>query len=413
MPSGEQVADYLIDEKQVQLGDCPPWPEKPLEDDEELEEINWSNLFPTKRLSPGDGNLSTHEGSLVDLPPDWRELGRDPWNPDLDRTFTKLIEETLGTGKPGDDASFGGWDICAWYQPVHFHGHDWGIFIREQCLFNISLQIAAFLDPSAVRGVPVNLLAKALLRAATCTLFLHEHFHHKVECLGIRLYVVEKKSRYVDYFRQIYRNKQDPDKILEEALANADSYNRISDPPYSLWLPPCFRDAVRTWMLWNFKLSPPGYDQAGRFINTAFNRGENRLHGYMHECTFTLSQPPSEWDFAPRLTQSFFNFDHHIWSVVRGKSGILPKAKTAPIRTCSSSEMVRLLEQVGYRVVTGGKGSHIKLEKPGAPMVVVPGNRRELSPGVAKNIVPVLGGRSLGHLQLYLQGTIPVGHRLS
>jgi predicted RNA binding protein YcfA (HicA-like mRNA interferase family) len=44
-----------------------------------------------------------------------------------------------------------------------------------------------------------------------------------------------------------------------------------------------------------------------------------------------------------------------------------------------------LMKHHGYRPVAGGKGSHVKLAKPGAPTIVLPGNQPVLSPGVVKH----------------------------
>lgn len=45
----------------------------------------------------------------------------------------------------------------------------------------------------------------------------------------------------------------------------------------------------------------------------------------------------------------------------------------------------------GYTLVRGGKGTHIKYKKPGAPTIIIPENRNNLSPGVARNILDALG----------------------
>ena len=49
---------------------------------------------------------------------------------------------------------------CAWYCPIHFFGHAWGIYIRESCILSCAIEIARFVDwrvvPGASRGV--NLL---------------------------------------------------------------------------------------------------------------------------------------------------------------------------------------------------------------------------------------------------------------
>lgn len=46
----------------------------------------------------------------------------------------------------------------------------------------------------------------------------------------------------------------------------------------------------------------------------------------------------------------------------------------------SGKDLVKLFQKAGYRLVPGGKGSHIKLKKPGHPTVIIP-NHKELKQG--------------------------------
>lgn len=47
----------------------------------------------------------------------------------------------------------------------------------------------------------------------------------------------------------------------------------------------------------------------------------------------------------------------------------------------SGKQMCALFIRTGYRLVPGGKGSHMKLKKNGQPTVIIP-NHKELSIGV-------------------------------
>ena len=35
---------------------------------------------------------------------------------------------------------------CAWYCPIHFFGHGWGIYIRESCILSHTKDIASFVN---------------------------------------------------------------------------------------------------------------------------------------------------------------------------------------------------------------------------------------------------------------------------
>lgn len=55
----------------------------------------------------------------------------------------------------------------------------------------------------------------------------------------------------------------------------------------------------------------------------------------------------------------------------------------------SGKEMVKLFCQNGYMVVAGGKGSHIKLKKPGCPTIIIP-NHSELKKGLERALLKTL-----------------------
>jgi predicted RNA binding protein YcfA (HicA-like mRNA interferase family) len=56
----------------------------------------------------------------------------------------------------------------------------------------------------------------------------------------------------------------------------------------------------------------------------------------------------------------------------------------------SGKELVKLFLKAGYTIVSGeGKGSHIKLKKPGAPTVIIP-NHRELKKGTEHALRKIL-----------------------
>jgi hypothetical protein len=77
---------------------------------------------------------------------------------------------------------------CAWYCPMHFFGHGWGIYIREACILSHAIDIAAMVHWPSVHA-PRPEIARHLLRSAFYVFFLHEQFHHKVESLGLRLLI--------------------------------------------------------------------------------------------------------------------------------------------------------------------------------------------------------------------------------
>lgn len=80
----------------------------------------------------------------------------------------------------------------------------------------------------------------------------------------------------------------------------------------------------------------------------------------------------------------------------------------------TSKQMIDIAKGVGYKEVSGGKGSHVKMEKPGAPMLIIPSSRdlpkgtihsiwRTLAKAVAKSpliALPLLSQRANGHSEI-------------
>ena len=293
-------------------------------------------------------------------------------------------------------------DFCAWYQPIHFFGYDWGIFVREDCIVDLATTIACFMPRSHPAGLHYpghHYLVNQLVLAGFLSYFFHEHFHHKVESFGIRLWVVEKTARYVPYKHAVYRPTYPSKDNLEEALANADSYRRFGTRPYTARLDPDVRKALRAALRFLFSLSPPGYREASRYLaKPEFEPALWKLQAQIQDASLTPSMDPRDWEFAPRSIQSFLNVASDIWLVVRvGRVPILPHV--APVRTPSTREAAKLLRQRGYTELSGaGKGSHRKFVKEGEPTIILPAKRERLSPGVAKNVAHALGLSGLGEL---------------
>lgn len=216
-----------------------------------------------------------------------------------------------------------GWDTCAWYQPIHYFGRGWGIFIQEDCVYRACLDIARFLPHHAGTAATV---ASSLLLASLMVYFLHEHYHHKVECLGIRLHVIDRRSSYLPYDALVYRPNVRSDEQLEEALANADAYLRLSTSPYGDRIGPDVRRATRDYLKKTFPYDPPGYSRADRYLDwDRFDDAENELKGRVHEHTLRPSQPSSDWAIATRLMQSMGIVTDNIWVVVRaGSRSVFP-----------------------------------------------------------------------------------------
>ena len=91
----------------------------------------------------------------------------------------------------------------------------------------------------------------------------------------------------------------------------------------------------------------------------------------------------------------------------RGARPIFRATSVDPGATVSSRVLEgALTRHYGYRAVPGGKGSHVKLAKPGAPTIIIPGNRPVLSPGVVKHALESVGGYPISRLPDLLDGKL-------
>ena len=156
--------------------------------------------------------------------------------------------------------------------------------------------------------------------------------------------------------------------------------------------------ATREHLEATFRTDPPGYRMADRYLTKgAFDLGANLLQGQVKEALLKPAQPAGDWLAAKQLLRSYFSIHSNIYTVVpRGKRPLLP-SKVIP-KTCSTSDMVKLYKSRGYIEVPGGKGSHVKLKKPGAPTMHLPGNRKSLSPGILSGALKNLGNYKISDL---------------
>jgi hypothetical protein len=265
---------------------------------------------------------------------------------------------------------------CAWYQPMHFFGPRWGIYIREDCVLQEALAVAAQADPRelAASGLAFPEQVQRALRAGFYSFFLHEQFHHKVESLGLRMLATSGTDRYRPYKAHVYRPTFGTAACLEESLANADSYLRLSEGRYGRKLGVPFRSALRRHMALSFPRQPPGYRDAVKYLrDAAFRDGTRTLQSQMLDGKPTPTTPIQRWLAAPDLIRALMDFTAEIYVIVRaGVRPVLSSRHLDPRVTISTQEMVDVLRRhYGCIRVRGGKGSHIKLKGPDGQTVTL------------------------------------------
>lgn len=384
MASISEILEFLDREGALSLGDVPDvWPT--LGEGEEVYEVDWSRLFPRRPLDQG--------------PNDWDLYGSQEWELDGDD-----LVRIFGAGRSDEPhesndspESTPGWDRCAWYQPIHFHGPAWGIYLYDECLVTVARGVYALLG-----APPMTIqLAQALLRAAFASLFLHEQYHHKIESLGLRLHVVQQRSLYPGYFKNVYMNALGTDDLIEEGLANADSFRRLDTDPYRTWLPGRVGAALRDYLRAAFQVAPPGYRLATNLLDdVSFGATESLLSSQLQEGTVTPARPTTpDWLLATHLTQSMFSVRQNIWTIVaKGSKPLLP-VRPRWIAPLERRKVEKVLKREGFKLVPGrGKGSHGVYRHEDRGIVVLP-SRKELTPGVAKTTAHTLGLKNAAELE--------------
>ena len=369
-----EIVSTLERDEGLELGGS-PWEPDVRHDSVFTHQVDWRKLFPEER--PQDQGLEY----------DWEVYG-DDWEVDTE----DLGEIFEPVPEVGNNSSPEEWDVCAWYQPIHFHGIDWGIFIKEDCLKRLARKIfwESGISSASLNSTQKVLLYKGLIRTSFSVFYHHELYHHKTECLGLRIHAVQRRSSYLRYFSNVYKVVSGTDDQIEEALANAYMYRDVGK---SRWVPNSLAYAARSYLMKTFPRNPPGYRLAGIFLaDSAFYAGQYELFSRVLEGSLTPHHNPIYWRMAPRINQTIFDIKSDIWTVVpRGVTPIIPTTST-PFKTCSSNQIMKVCANHGYSLVPkGGKGSHIKLEKKNSPMIIIPANRDNVSPTVAKTILSSLG----------------------
>ena len=234
------------------------------------------------------------------------------------------------------------------------------------------------------------------MRAAFCILYLHEFYHHIVESFGIRLQTVQGRGSYGRYKENVYQRLKGNSNQLEEALANAYSYRRLRIKTYSKCLLTCIVKATELYMKKSFPASPPGYDQALKYLKSVdFKNGEHELQSRIQEGTLNHNLDSQRWYNSPHMMKGFFNCRSNIYEVVPStRRGVLPPVGNNGIplfyKVISKRDIIKVCNKMGWLLIPGaGKGGHTKLKKPGCGQIIVP-HGKELKIGTQKSILKIL-----------------------
>lgn len=374
------------------------WPSIGKIADEEL-------IYPTTiRNVSGSDSESDEDGIDTDDPRIaewWKRISEIRERPA--ETFRGSPENVHAAGKadPPEPA-------CAWYCPVHFFGTARGIYIREDCILTKALEIALWIDWSKVTLGPAE-IQRQLLRGAFYVFYLHEQFHHKVESFGLRLLITTGSDRYRPYKRNVYRRSFGTVDCLEESLANADSYRRLTERRYAGRLDKAILRGTRSCLKASMPRQPPGYAEGVHyFAARSYQHGLFRLQSQILEGRPLPAMPAQNWSVAPNMITALEDISDEIYIILpQGSRPIFRKASVDPGPTASSRDLeYALIRYHGYQRVHGGRGSHVKLTKPGASTITLPGNRSEVPHHVARQVLKAIGNYHLLDLPSLINGEL-------
>ncbi len=268
---------------------------------------------------------------------------------------------------------------------------------------SVALDITRSVDWHAVPNPLARLrqIRRQLLRSAFYVFFLHEQFHHKVESLGFRLLITTGTDCYRPYKANVYRPSYLTVDCLEESLANAESYRRLREPRYFKRHEEHLKATI--------PIQPPGYAEGVNYLPEASYRGGlYNLKSRVLEGLLSPHTPASHWAIARNMITALMDITIDIYVILpRGGRPIFRPTSIDPGFTTSSHALASALTRHhGYQPVSGGKGSHVKLIKPGAPNIHIPGNRSVVSPGVVKQALNAIGRYPISLLPDLLAGRL-------
>jgi len=208
---------------------------------------------------------------------------------------------------------------CAWYQPIHYYSHAWGIYVREQCVISLIRKIPLFIKGKP--PLPPCQIIHELKMSAFYLLYLHEEFHHKVESFGFRLLIAAGRDHYLRYKRNVYRANYLTNNCLEESLANANSYVRLAHNPYrDVVSDGSIRKGVRAYLKRSFQSQAPGYRQASLYLTDRdFKYGCRNLQSQIRDGAFHAPHPAAphdKWLLAPDMLTALKKVSDRIYRIV-------------------------------------------------------------------------------------------------
>jgi len=262
-----------------------------------------------------------------------------------------------------------GIETIAFYAPIHFYGpQKWGIYINYPAFKRYSDELC----------IKVNDFSRKNRLRSLESVLDHEYFHFEVELFCLIVEGITASGIYKKY-------KNYPKNLLEEALANSQSYRKRN--------PEIFKKALADL----YKKCPRGYSDFETYIGKKhFDEGIEDLKNEISKHRFS-SKPPAAFFSNEELLRRFLKqVPLYRYSPRRFKSNVLLFSFLANIKP---KKFIHFLERE-YNAVFSEGSRHSKVVFPGGRTVMIP-RHRQLKDYLIKQIALALNVSKIEIIEAY------------
>jgi len=278
--------------------------------------------------------------------------------------------------------------LLAWYQPMHFYGGNWGIYVLKSGLEEIMQSIASYCSQIEMRSNPKF---KSEIRfAAWQLLLLHEEFHHKVEMIATRSAVLSRSHSYRNYNQNVYAATKvsAPHSCQEEALCDAYVFRNISKRLYKKVSKEIASASEEAWHDHMSAAVGPYAGSLSLIGESSFGNAIHRLIDQVNSAAVSPKASSLDWGVFPEFLNSLPNLKENTYLVEDILTGA--NAGNPIFLALPKKKLEKVISKYGYFKSDEGDGSHEKWKKVGSPFIILT-NSREQSISVIKSTAKTLG----------------------
>jgi len=230
-----------------------------------------------------------------------------------------------------------GIEAIAWYRSFHWNPPEkWGIYILDKGLYYIAKNVFGIANQIDNFGKRYNTLD--LLQKSFRLLFLHEFFHFITDIASMTIEIVSYRSsrelfgNYKNYINNVYMRPRNDSEPIEEALANAYTFNRFKTRED--------KKQIRSFM----EDQPRGYSAFEKYLKRSdFTKGLQELGSYVAAGNYGNILPALEILFdCYKIYINFSDVPVYIVNTINEPKYILKCVRRIPKETLvQSSEFLK------------------------------------------------------------------------